>query len=71
MNHKWDVQYKMLLAATNKEISDLKQQVEILSSADSQMRNGPFQLQSAGIDKRVCGNDQHLMYTVKYSNLLQ
>ena len=71
MNHKWDAQYKMLAAATNKEIFDLKQQVEILSSAGSQMRNGPFQLESSGKDKRVCGNDQHLMYTVKEGNHLQ
>ena len=54
MNHKWDAQYKMVVAAANKEISDLKQQIEVLSSAGSQMRNGPFQLESARMKKMVC-----------------
>ena len=54
MNHKWDAQYKMLAAAANKEISDLKHQIEVLSSVGSQMRNGPFHLESAGMKNRVC-----------------
>ena len=44
----------MLVAATNKEISDLKQQVEVLSSADSQRRIGQS-LEPAMMEKQVCG----------------
>ena len=43
----------MLVAATNKEISDLKQQIEFLSSGDSQMKHGHF-LEPAVMDRRVC-----------------
>ena len=33
MNHKWDEQYKLLVAANNKEIGDLRQQIQVLNSA--------------------------------------
>lgn len=36
MNHKWDEQYKLLSSASNKEIADLKNQIEMLKSVDNQ-----------------------------------
>ena len=42
----------MLVAATKKEISDLKQQVHILSSPDSQVKYGAL-MEPAGMEKRV------------------
>ena len=36
MNHKWDAQYKLLSSASNKEIADLKNQLEMLRSFDNQ-----------------------------------
>lgn len=35
MNHKWDAQYKMLVAANGKEITDLKAQIKALSLTHS------------------------------------
>ncbi|XP_078383097.1 uncharacterized protein LOC144665683 isoform X2 [Oculina patagonica] len=40
VNHKWDAQYKLLVSASNKEITDLKNQVEILKSTDNQRSPG-------------------------------
>ncbi|XP_020624439.1 TNFAIP3-interacting protein 1-like isoform X1 [Orbicella faveolata] len=36
VNHKWDEQYKLLSSASNKEIADLKNQIEMLKSVDNQ-----------------------------------
>ncbi|KAK2547437.1 hypothetical protein P5673_032564 [Acropora cervicornis] len=35
VNHKWDAQYKMLVAANGKEITDLKAQIKALSLTHS------------------------------------
>lgn len=52
VNHKWDAQYKMLAAATKKEIFDLKQQVHILSSPDSQVKYGAL-MEPAAMEKKA------------------
>ncbi|XP_068706018.1 TNFAIP3-interacting protein 1-like [Montipora foliosa] len=52
VNHKWDAQYKMLVAATGKEISDLKEQVKVLTCASSSANNGTS-LEAKGLEKKA------------------
>ena len=53
VNYKWDEQYKLLLAASTKDINDLKRQIEILQSTDNYRRYGQF-TEATTMEKKVC-----------------
>lgn len=51
MNYKWDEQYKLLVAASKKDINELKQQIEILRSGNNGYFTGALLT-----EKKVCSN---------------
>lgn len=42
VNYKWDEQYKLLVAASTKDINELKKEIEILKFSDTSKRHGQF-----------------------------